>query len=449
MKQASNLEAEEAVLGAMLASNRAVLAAQDNGLQPEHFYRPGHGQICKAVYELDARGDKADPITVGNVLREWGELEKAGGMPALNTLLSTVPSVSNAGHHAQIVIDVAMERGIQRAATQLSELVEGPGSAPEKLAEAERIVADIALDQAGDFETIGAQTSEAFEQIKRAYEGDEELVGMKTGFTRLDKVTSGFQPGQLIILAARPAQGKSLLAQNIAENVAGGGQKVAIFSLEMDAAEIGKRMLSSLSGVQHDKIKSGRMTPAEWSKITEAKAKLDALTVYTVEGGVTATELRARSRRLQRSLGLDLLIVDYLQLLSGSGRENRTEEVSEISRGLKLLARELGIPVLCLSQLNRGVEARQNKRPQLSDLRESGAIEQDADKVLFIYRDEYYDENSANLGEAEIIVSKQRDGATGTVKLAFRGERCKFSNLASSGDREAAISEATNDDIPY
>lgn len=457
-----DLEAEESALGAMMLSPRAVIDCVDRGLRPEHFYRPSHGTIYRAILSLDEKGEKPDSITVTAKLREWGKLEEVGGFPAVATLAQAVATTTNAGNYAQIVLDVAAERNIQVAATRLQELAAGAGTAAEKMAEAERIIAE-ATDAgiASEYGRVGEQMSAAFAEVERAYTTGEERVGLKSGFTELDRLTHGFFPGQLVVLAARPAMGKSTLAQNISEWVAVKGKSVCIFSLEMGADEIGLRMLASQSKVEHDKITRGQMSAHEWEQVKQAHKRVGELPIYTVDGTVNVTELRARARRLQRSEGLDLLVVDYLQLLAGPveakrNSDSRQVEISDISRSLKLLGRELGIPVLALSQLNRGVEMRPNKRPMLADLRDSGAIEQDADVVAFIYRDEFYDPDSEDKGLAEVIVAKQRSGSTGSFKLRFLGERCKFSNLGGRSRFEGTVepvppetTEPTTDDIPF
>jgi replicative DNA helicase len=310
----------------------------------------------------------------------------------------------------------------------------GEGSAAEKIAEAERIVAEAVTVQGGDFALVGDQMGEAMLELQQAYETGKQRIGLATGFIGFDRLTNGLKPGQLCTIAARPGMGKSLFAQNVAEHVAGRGKTVCIFSLEMATDEIGLRMIASQARVAHDKIERGALSADEWGKVREAHRRIqEALPIYTVDGSANVTELRARARRLQRKHGLDLLIVDYIQLLSDprpGGKDSRENEVSRISRALKMLARELKVPLISLAQLNRGVELRTNKRPTLADLRESGSIEQDSDIVAFLYRDEYYDPDSPDAGVVEVIVSKQRAGATGTTKLRAVLEQCRFANEA-------------------
>lgn len=444
-------EAEESVLGAMMQSPRAVVAATDRGLRAHHFYRGSRGLIFDAILQLDAEGAKADSVTVARVLREAGQLEEAGGITELSTLVQTCPAVTNAGHYAQIVLDHATERNLQRASVELHELAGGEGTTAEKIAEAERIIAEAISIQGGDYGLIGEQMGEAMAAIKEAYETGKERVGLKTGFTDFDRLTNGLKPGQLVTIAARPAMGKSLLGQNIAEWVAIKGKNVAIFSLEMSTDEIGVRMLASQSRVEHDKITRGALSADEWARVEAAQKTLAKLPIYAVEGTANVTELRARARRLQRRDGLDLLIIDYLQLLSAERRGNsdsRENEVSRISRALKLLAGELKIPVIALAQLNRGVEMRPNKRPSLADLRDSGSIEQDSDVVAFIYRDEYYDPDSEAKGIAELIVAKQRAGSTGTVRLRALLEKCRFANAARESDSPLRAEPAEQAEAP-
>jgi replicative DNA helicase len=449
----------------MMSSPRAVVAATDRGLRPHHFYSPSHGLIFDAILKLDATGAAADSVTVSRVLKEEGQLERVGGIAQLSTLTQMCPAVTNAGHYAQIVLDAATERNLHRAAIQMQELAAGEGSAAEKIAEAERIVSEAVMVQGGDFALLGDQMGQAMLDVEEAYRTGKERQGLQTGFIGFDRLTNGLKAGQLCVVAARPGMGKSLFGQNVAEWVAGKGQKVCIFSLEMATDEIGLRMVSSQSRVPHEKIERGALSAHEWGKVQEAHRRISALPIYTVDGTTNVTELRARARRLQRSDGLDLLIVDYLQLLAGgntrAAQESRQVEVSDISRSLKLLARELRIPVIALAQLSRGVELRTNKRPTLSDLRDSGAIEQDADVVAFIYRDEYYDPDSPDKGVAEIIVSKQRAGATGTSKLRAVLEQCRFANEAREpspvrekvpeppGAEPVAEAELTAADIPF
>lgn len=427
-------QAEESVLGAMMSAPRAIVAATDRGLRADHFYSQSHRLIYAAILRLDAEGASADTVTVARILREEGQLEAAGGIAQLSTLVQMCPAVTNAGHYAQIVLDAATERNLHRAAIELQEVAAGEGSAAEKIAEAERIVAEAVTVQGGDFALVGDQMGEAMLELQKAYETGKQRIGLATGFIGFDRLTNGLKPGQLCTIAARPGMGKSLFAQNVAEHVAGRGKTVCIFSLEMATDEIGLRMIASQARVAHDKIERGALSADEWGKVREAHRRIqEELPIYTVDGSANVTELRARARRLQRKHGLDLLIVDYIQLLSDprpGGKDSRENEVSRISRALKMLARELKVPLISLAQLNRGVELRTNKRPTLADLRESGSIEQDSDIVAFLYRDEYYDPDSPDAGVVEVIVSKQRAGATGTTKLRAVLEQCRFANEA-------------------
>ena len=441
MKAAHDLEAEEQVLGALLAAPKAILAVQDRGLKPEHFYRKSHALICKAVYELDAKGELADTITVGHRLREQGKLDEAGGQPAINTLVSIVSTTTSAGNHAQVVLDHAAVRSVQRASSRLGELAEGEGTAAEKLAEAERIVSDeTRTASVEEFHKLGDQMEDAWSAVRHAFQTGRPRVGLPSGFDDLDELTGGWFPGQLVVLAAGTGQGKSTLAQNIAETALKKGKTVAIFSLEMGAGEIGLRMIAHQSVVNHTQIQQGRVSNDEWKRVEEAHATVSEWPLFTIEDTASVVELRQRTRALARREGLDLLIVDYLQLLtSGQKTDSRNDEITKITRALKLLAREIGVPVLALSQLNRQWSGRSDKRPQLSDLRDSGSIEQDADTVLFIYRDDQSNPDSERPGEADVIVAKQRSGASGVVTLHFDGAHCRFTKKASKADELASF----------
>lgn len=445
-----NDEAEENVLGAALMSGPAIVAALDEGLKSEHFYRPSRGLIWMAVEYLHNKGDQADPITVAAILEQRGKLDDAGGRPGINSLAQTVSTVTNAGQYAAIVIESATNRKLHQAGRRILEIADGAGEAIEKLSMAEAVLEETTAQSASkDIEPIGFGLAETVSQVVEAYTSGKERSGLRTGFTRLDQMTHGFFPGQLIVLAARPGQGKSTLAQNVTEYVAGKGTGVCIFSLEMAQEEIGLRMIASLGRVSLSNLQTGKMTGEEHGSLLATHEKLMKLPIYVADTEeVTMAGLRAQVRRLKRQKDIGLLVVDYLQLmLSGKNTENRNVEVSQISRGLKMLARELEIPVLAVAQLSREVERRADKRPLLSDLRDSGSIEQDADCVLFIYRDEYYNENSEAKGEAELIVAKQRSGETGKVKLAFVGNHCHFRNFAH--DQEVAAADVSESDIPF
>lgn len=408
-------------------SGKAIVAAQDEGLRAEHFYRPSRGLVWTAIEYLYEKGEPADSITVPAILDKRGRLKDAGGAAGIRGLAQTVSTISNASQYAAIVVENAATRKLQAAGKRILEISEGTGDAVDKLSEAEMVLTE-ATNSAGtkDMTTIGQDLDGVIAQLQSG----TRRQGLKTGFLSLDEKTHGFSPGQLIILAARPGQGKSTLAQNIAEYTANNGAKVCIFSLEMTKEEIGLRMLSSQGKISLSNLQTNTLTQEEKNKLVETHTAISKLPIYVADiEEVTLGGLRAQCRRLKRQQGIDLLIVDYLQLMLAGGKvENRNIEVSQISRGLKMLARELEIPVLAVAQLSRGVEGRTDKRPVLSDLRDSGSIEQDADCVLFIYRDDYYNEDSEHKGEADVIISKQRNGVTGKVTLLFRGDHCHFKN---------------------
>ena len=428
-------------------SGKAIVAAQDEGLRAEHFYRPSRGLVWTAIEYLYEKGEPADSITVPAILDKRGRLKDAGGAAGIRGLAQTVSTVSNASQYAAIVVENAATRKLQAAGKRILEIAEGTGDAVDKLSEAELVLTATTNEASSrEMETIGHDLDEMVSDLQQG----KRRQGLRTGFTRLDEMTHGFLPGQLIILAARPGQGKSTLAQNVAEYVANKGKKVCIFSMEMSKEEIGLRMIASQGSISLSRLQEGKLQGDEMTKLAETHTKLKNLPIYVADiEEVTMGGLRAQVRRLKRQSGIDLLIVDYLQLmLGGQKAENRNIEVSQISRGLKMLARELDIPVLAVAQLSRGVENRTDKRPVLSDLRDSGSIEQDADCVLFIYRDDYYNEDSEMKGEAEIIVSKQRNGVTGKVKLVFVGDRCHFVNRASDKQVEQAEG-VTEADMPF
>lgn len=437
-----NLEAEENVLGAVLISPAALEAAAEE-LRPSDFFRPSHGIIFKTALHLHGEGSTVDRITMVDALESAGELKAAGGSARVAELAAMVPSTSNAAHHARIVKENATLRNLLQAGDAIRTLaLERGGDTDELLARAESI-----LSQAVDptittqFAPLADDLAELAAEIEEAVATGKPRWGLKTGFTDLDRSTLGLHPGQLILVAARPAMGKSALAQNIAENVADGGIHAGLVSLEMSKRELLLRSLARASGISSQKLRAGTLTPPELQRYHTAKQAVirrrDLLHAQDATD-VTPTTLRAQATRFARTHKLGVLVVDYLQLmLSGraGSEENRSQEIGTISRSLKLLARDLNIPIIALSQLNRNLEARTEKRPVLADLRDSGSLEQDADVVLFIYRDDYYHRESESQGIAEIIVAKNRMGPTDTVKLAFNARATTFLNLAQGVDR--------------
>jgi replicative DNA helicase len=433
-----NLEAEEAVLGAMLLSETAIGAVTEI-LDANDFYRGSHGTIYRTCLALWAKGEPVDAITLANELEERGELEQIGGTSRVAELAALVSATANVEHYARIVKETATLRGLIRAGQEIARLGrERVGETSELVDQAEQIVFDLSQERVrGDFAHIGPLLTESFERITKLYEAGADVTGVPCGFRELDRLTSGFQPGNLVILAARPSMGKSALGLCIAANLGVRSQTpVALFTLEMSKAEVTQRLMCSEAKVESERVRSGKLTQEDWPRLTAACDKLMKAPIYVDDtGSITMMELRSKARRLKaREPGLGLIVVDYLQLMtSGGTAENRVQEVSQISRNLKVLARDLDVPILALSQLSRAVEQRHDKRPILSDLRESGSIEQDADLVLFVYRDEYYNgEESDQQGLAELILAKHRNGPTDSVKLSFLRRYAKFADLAGA-----------------
>jgi len=439
-----NIEAEASVLGAILLSDKTMYGLViEDALVPEDFYREQHRVVYTAMREAYDEGEPIDALTVTERLRQRGRLEEAGGEAGVAALAGSVPAAGNLRHYAQIVKENALMRRLLTTTHAIQASVLGHEAAPRELVEqAERAMLEVAHDdRRQDFRRIDDILHGELDKLHRLSLEHTALTGVPSGFTDLDEKTGGFQPGNLIVIAARPSMGKSCLVTNIAENAAlDHGRPVALFSLEMSEAELAMRFIASQARVKGEDLSKGR-AEKRWPKIVEATSRLAAAPIYVDDSSdLGILELRAKARRLhaQADGGLGLIIVDYLQLMRTDLRvENRAEQVGHLSRGLKVLARELNVPVIALSQLNRGVEARTDKRPLLSDLRESGAIEQDSDLVIFIFRDEYYTkEESEHPGEAELLITKHRNGPLGTVNLVFQSEYPRFMTLAR--DRVAA-----------
>ncbi len=433
-----NLEAEESVLGAMLLSPIAVGNVSEI-LDASDFYRESHGKIFLAALGLWAKGEPVDAITIANELDERSQLEQVGGQARVAELAALVPSTSNVEHYARIVKEMATLRGLVRAGQEITRLGQDrPGEVVDLVDRAEQIVFELGQQRVtSDFSHIEVLLKESFERITQLYEAGVDITGVPSGFRELDSLTSGFQPGNLVILAARPSMGKSSLALGTATNLAVRNEvPVALFTLEMSKSEVTQHMMCSEAKVESQRLRSGRLAPDDWPRLTAACDRLMKAPIYVDDtGSTTIMEVRSKARRLKsREPALGLIIVDYLQLMtSGVNAENRVQEVSQISRALKVLARDLEVPILALSQLSRAVEQRHDKRPILSDLRESGSLEQDADLVFFIYRDEYYlGEESDQQGVAEVILAKHRNGPTGTAKLSFLRRYAKFADLAAA-----------------
>lgn len=436
-----SIEAEQSVLGGLLIENSAWDHCGDL-LRENDFYRYEHQLIFLAVSQLVNASKPADVITVYEHLQSLGKAEECGGMAYLNALAQSVPSAANIRRYAEIVRERAVLRKLVSASDEIATNAFNPQGRPvaQILDDAEQKIFNIGEEgsrlKAG-FQTMDKLVVNLLDRVTEMAENPNDVTGVHTGFYDYDRMTAGMQAGELIVLAARPSMGKTALALNIAENVAVNERlPVAVFSMEMGASQLTLRMVGSLGRIDQGNLRTGKLRNDEWARLTETVEKLRGVNLFIDETpGLTPSELRANARRLARQCGkLGLIVVDYLQLMSGSssgGDENRATELGEISRGLKALAKELQCPVIALSQLNRSVEQRTDKRPMMSDLRESGAIEQDADVIIFIYRDDYYTkENSNDPGVAEIIIGKQRNGPTGTIRLAFLKPLTRFENLA-------------------
>ncbi|QOF80708.1 MULTISPECIES: replicative DNA helicase [unclassified Variovorax] len=440
-----SIEAESSVLGGLLLDNGAWDRMGDL-LVDGDFYRHEHKLIYAAIGGLINASKPADVITVFEQLQNLGKADDIGGLVYLNSLAQYVPSASNIRRYAEIVRERSILRKLVSAADEIATNAFNPqGKAVDKiLDEAEQKIFNIGEEgtrMKQGFQSMDALVVELLDRVTEMAENPNDITGVRTGFHDFDKMTSGLQPGDMIVLAARPSMGKTSLAINIAEHVAlEEGLPVAVFSMEMGAAQLAVRIVGSIGRIDQGHLRTGKLSDEEWPRLTEAIEKLRTVSLHIDETpGLSSSELRANARRLARQYGrLGLIVVDYLQLMStsSSGDENRATAVGEISRGLKMLAKELKCPVIALSQLSRGVEARTDKRPMMSDLRESGAIEQDADIIMFIYRDDYYNKESKEPGVAEVIISKHRNGPTGTVKLAFLKPITKFENLVGYSNND-------------
>ena len=439
-----NHEAEQAVIGAIFLDSSTLITASEI-LRPDDFYRSAHQKIFETFTRLSDQGKGIDVVTVTEELSSKKELENVGGVAYIMELANAVPTAANVGHYAKIVEEKALLRRLIHVATKIVE--DGYTREDEVeslLGEAERKVMEVAnRKNASDFRHIKDVLVNTFDNIEQMQHRTGDVTGIPTGFTALDKLTAGFQRNDLIIVAARPSVGKTAFALNVAQNVAvRADENVAIFSLEMGAEQLIMRMLCAEGNIDAQNLRTGSLTPEDWNKLMIAMGTLSDAGIFIDDTpGIRISEIRAKCRRLANEQGgLGMILIDYLQLIQGNGKsgESRQQEVSEISRSLKALARELKVPVIALSQLSRGVEQRQDKRPMMSDLRESGSIEQDADIVAFLYREDYYDKSDeAEKGIIEIIVAKQRNGPTDTVKLMFKKEYNKFINMDYSAEYSA------------
>jgi len=430
-----NLQAEESLLGAMLLKSQAIADAVQV-VHAEDFYKPAHGHVFEAITSLYGAGQPVDPVTVAEELKRAGLLDAIGGPAVLLTIQSRTPAVSNAAHYARIVEENALLRRMVVTAGEIAELGYHPLDDVTKTVDAaEAMMYEIGQRRMTDsMVELRDLLGQSLDRLEALYERDESITGTPSGYHDLDELLSGLQPNALIVVGARPAMGKTAFGLGAAANAAVKFNKpVLYFSLEMGHLELTQRLLGSEGRIDATRLRNGKLTESDWAKISKAMGRLAEAPLWIDDNpNLTVMEIRAKARRLKSKVGdLGLIVVDYLQLMSGRARaENRQVEVSEISRGLKILARELQCPVMALSQLSRALELRADKRPMLADLRESGSIEQDADVVIFLYRDEVYNADSPDKGQAEVIVSKHRNGPTGVCRLAFVDYCTLFANMA-------------------
>ena len=438
-----SIESEQAILGAIILSEKAHYAyVVEEEITAADFYRARHRVIFEALLGLFDRGSEIDVLSVTEELKSVGKLEEAGGEEAIQALVTAVPAVGNLRRYAEIVRETAHLRRLLDTSYRIQSSVYTRDGDPQQIVdEAERSILEIRMGDGGqDFRPVGDVLHQELQRWDDLAKRGESITGIPSGFADLDQITGGFQPGNLIIIAARPSMGKSALVTNIAENVAldkKNPRAVALFSLEMSEGELAQRFIASQAMIKGDDLRKGRVRDEKWQRVLKVAGEYERSKLYVDDSSdIGLLDIRAKARRLHQSLrdegGLGLIIIDYLQLMRADGRyDNRVQQVGEMSRGLKILARELKVPVVALSQLSRGVESRPDKRPMLSDLRESGQIEQDADLVMFIYRDEYYNhEASEKPGVSEIIIGKHRNGALGMVELSFQHEYPRFRNIA-------------------
>ena len=440
-----SLDAEESVLGGVLLDTQALDRVIEI-LHEEDFYREAHRKIFRSMIALSEKGEPIDLITLTDMLKSRSELQDVGGATYVAELAERVPSAANIAHYARIVREKAVLRSLINVSNEIaSRCYNGEEDIEQFLDEAERLIFDVSEKRVRPaFFKMGDMIMDTIKTVEKLYERKELVTGVPTGFIDLDRLTAGLQPADLIIVAARPSMGKTAFVLNIAQYVAlQTNTAVGIFSLEMSKEQLVMRMLCSEARVDNAKVRAGYLGERDFPRLAMAAGRLAEAPIYIDDTPAqNILELRAKARRLKREAGLGIVIIDYLQLMRGlTAQENRTQELSEISRGLKSLAKELNVPVMALSQLNRQVEQRADRRPMMSDIRESGAIEQDADLIAFIYRDEVYRPDSQDEGIAEIIIGKQRNGPTGTVRLTFRKEYTRFDNLVEHMEEPTAVEE--------
>ena len=447
-----SIEAEESVLGAVLLDNDAINIALER-LRSEDFYRAAHRTIFAAMESLNDKREPIDVITLTQQLRSKGQLDEVGGIEQLSRLASLVPSAANAGYYAKSVREMSLRRRVIHEASEvISEAFDSKGEVEEFIDSVEKRILGVSENRIGaSFHKVSDVVQESIKLVEKLYDLKEPVTGVPTGFHDLNRITAGFQPSDLIILAARPAMGKTALALSVAQWVSVHEKRaVALFSLEMSKEQLVLRMLCSEARVSNSKVRTGHLGERDFPKLVDAASRLAEASFFIDDTpAVTITELRAKARRLHRDTPLSMVVVDYLQLVrSPMYMHSREQEISDISRSLKALAKELNVPVVALSQLNRSVESRNDKRPMMSDLRESGAIEQDADIIMFIYRDEVYNEASPDKGIAELILGKHRSGPTGTVRLAFFPEFTRFDSLVERDDVNEVRTPSTMSPAP-
>jgi replicative DNA helicase len=427
-----NTDAEQLIIGAMIIERMAIAQAVE-ALKSEDFYREPHKIIFNSILDLYQRDIPVDMITLIDQLRSSEKLEAAGGITYVTEVCSSVVSTANIGSHIKLVQQKSMLRKLIRASSEIiDDSFNKQNDVPAVLDSAEKKIFDIAERRStSDFEHMSTVLERGFTEIERLFNNKGEITGVPSGFPELDAKTAGFHGGEMILIAARPSMGKTTFALNLAENAAlRAGKSVAIFSLEMPKEQLAYKLLCSEANVDMVKLRTGNLEDSDWESIARASGPLASAKIYIDDtAGTTVMEMRSKCRRLKIEHGIDLIVIDYLQLMSGSSTESRQQEVSEISRSIKALAKEMQCPIIALSQLSRAPEQRTDHRPMLSDLRESGSIEQDADVVMFLYRDEYYDKETEDKNVAECIIAKQRNGPTGTVKLAWLGQFSKFGRL--------------------
>lgn len=430
-----NIEAEQSVLGAMLIKKEAITQAQEL-LRPDDFYREAHRIVFETMLELAGDNEAVDLVTLTEALRKKEMLEKVGGISFITALANYVPTAANIVYHAQIVKEKSELRHLIDAATEIaSAAYEATDDVKDIMDDAEKKILAVAANQTGGaFEPIRRLVINTIGRIETLYENQGGLTGISTGFRDLDRDTSGLQKSDLILVAARPSMGKTAFTLNIATYAALHGHTVAFFSLEMSKEQLVQRMLCSEGGIDSQRLRTGQLEDGDWDKLIATADRISKASIFIDDtAGINIMDLRSKARRLKAEHGLDLIVIDYLQLMQGrtkSNNDNRQQEISEISRSLKALARELDVPVVALSQLSRSVESRTVKKPMLSDLRESGSLEQDADIVMFLYREDYYDQETERKNITEVIIAKHRNGPIGTIELFFQKEFTKFRDLS-------------------